>query len=1443
EQNFASKHVKKQGIEEIYQKKSQLEHILLRPDTYIGSVERETKSMWVYNNEKGMVCRDVSFVPGLYKIFDEILVNAADNKIRDPKMNVIKVDINSEQNEISIYNNGRGIPVVIHREEKLYVPTLIFGHLLTSSNYNDSEKKVVGGRNGYGAKLCNIFSTMFKVETSSKEYKNSFSQVWRDNMKVAEDPIIKSISGEDFTRITFRPDLTKFKMTNLDKDIVELFSRRAYDVAGSSKGVKVFLNGECLPVRGFKSYVDLFIKDKEDENNEPLKLSHEIVNDRWEVAVALSDKGFQQVSFVNSIATTRGGKHVDYVADQIIAKLVETVKKKSGKSKVDLKPHQIRNHLWIFVNCLIENPTFDSQTKETMTLQSKNFGSKCLLSDKFFQSTMKIGIVDSILTWIRFKQQTEMDKKLSSKKLSKLKGIPKLEDANDAGTRNSLDCTLILTEGDSAKSLVIAGFGIVGRDKYGVFPLRGKMLNVREAAHKQIMENNEINNLVKILGLQYKKKYVSIEDLKTLRYGKLMIMTDQDQDGSHIKGLLINFIHFNWPSLIQLNFLEEFITPIVKVSKGSFKKAFYSLPEFEEWKQATPNYKSFKIKYYKGLGTSTSEEAKEYFSDMKKHRIKFKYENDDDDKAVELAFSKKMVDARKDWLTKGMEERRRRRENGEREIYLYEQNTHEITYKDFINKELILFSNMDNERSIPSLVDGFKPGQRKVIYTCFKRNDKREVKVAQLAGSVGELSAYHHGEMSLMSTIINLAQNFVGSNNINLLQPLGQFGTRLQGGKDAASPRYIFTMLSPLARKLFPTLDDPLLNYMYDDNLRIEPEYYVPIIPMVLVNGAEGIGTGWSTKVPNYDPRAIVENIKRLMRNQEPMEMNPWYKGFQGTIIKVDSVKYLINGEVGVLDEKTIEITELPIRTWTQTYKETILEPMLHGTEKNPALILDYKEYHTDTTVKFLIQMNERSLESVLNNGIHKEFKLQTTMTASSMVLFDKNGVLRRYDSALEILREFFPVRLEFYVKRKKYYEGMLEAEALKLENQARFILEKNDKKIIMENIKKKDFINVLIQRKYDSDPVKAWRLKYNIDFDNKAQEEDNENEGEDEEQATDGKSKESLDADQKKFDFDYLIDMTMRTMLRENVQELLKKRDGKKSELEELRKSTPQMLWERDLDSFVEELDKVEKMEREEALKGIKPKKIGKIAAKGMKLAQVSDYKPSENADRIEPRIDYEKYQPKEKKERKRPASKEKKKSSDKESDSSQKVISTMFASAVASVAASKSKNSDDEDVTIIDNDQDPSLEIVSKVKSKNQPVKKLKLKQTTINFKPKYPSKTSGSSVDTASISATQEKTAPNEKRKSDEFDEDSADESFHLKPKKKIIIESDDEDDYDENDDIGDQNGKTSPLVNERKLRTTKINYREMFEDDLDDEDENITIDDSSVSSDDLLDSSND
>ncbi|XP_037546717.1 DNA topoisomerase 2-alpha [Nematolebias whitei] len=1194
----AKKDPKRLSVERIYQKKTQLEHILLRPDSYIGSVEPVTQQMWVYDENVGLNCRDVTFVPGLYKIFDEILVNAADNKQRDKNMSCIKVNIDVENNTISVWNNGKGIPVVEHKVEKVYVPALIFGQLLTSSNYNDDQKKVTGGRNGYGAKLCNIFSTKFTVETACKESKKTFKQTWYDNMGRAGDNNIKPFDGEEYTCITFKPDLPKFKMNILDKDTVALMTRRAYDVAGSSKGVKVFFNGRKLPVTGFRSYVDMYVKDKVDELGGPLTVIHDVVNERWEVCLTMSEKGFQQVSFVNSIATTKGGRHVDYVADQVVGKLIEVVKKKN-KAGVAVKPFQVKNHMWLFVNCLIENPTFDSQTKENMTLQQKSFGSACPLSDKFIKQATSCGIVESIMNWVKFKAQSQLNKKCSAVKHTKIKGVPKLDDANDAGGKNSIGCTLILTEGDSAKTLAVSGLGVIGRDRYGVFPLRGKMLNVREATHKQIMENAEINNIIKILGLQYKKNYSDPDSLKSLRYGKIMIMTDQDQDGSHIKGLLINFIHHNWPSLLRHNFLEEFITPIIKASFKKTQMSFYSIPEFEAWKDNQANHKSWKIKYYKGLGTSTSQEAKEYFSDMQRHRIPFKYSGPEDDEAITLAFSKKKVEERKEWLTNFMNNRRQRREHNLPEDYLYGQSTKFLSYNDFVNKELVLFSNSDNERSIPCLVDGLKPGQRKVLFCCFKRNDKREVKVAQLAGSVAEMSAYHHGEMSLMMTIIGLAQNFVGSNNMNMLQPLGQFGTRLHGGKDSASPRYIFTMLSPLARLVFPPVDDNLLKYNYDDNQRVEPEWYIPIIPTVLVNGAEGIGTGWASKIPNYDIREIISNIHRMLSGEEPLHMLPNYKGFRGTIEHVMDNQYMNNGEVSIIDSQTIEISELPVKSWTQAYKENVLEPMLNGTEKVPPLITDYKEYHTDTTVKFVVKMTEEKLREVEAAGLHKVFKLQSPLTCNSMVLFDHVGSLKKYESVQDILRDFFELRMKYYVLRKDWLVGMLGAESAKLSNQARFILEKIQGTLVIENKPKKELIRMLQQMGYDSDPVKAW----------KQAQDKNEEELEDEEEGRENE-------DNSGPDYNYLLSMPMWFLTKEKKEELCKQRDAKLTELNTLKKKAPADLWKEDLAAFSEELERIEAKEKENAVMPVKG------AGKGRAVKVKQETLPTPQGRRVVPRV-----------------------------------------------------------------------------------------------------------------------------------------------------------------------------------------------------------------------------
>ncbi|OLL26098.1 DNA topoisomerase 2 [Neolecta irregularis DAH-3] len=1116
---------------EQYQKLSQLEHVLKRPDTYIGSREQHNAIQASLLLPDCLISRQATIVPGFYKIFDEILVNAADNKQRDPSMTQIKVTFDREKNEISVMNDGKGIPVEIHAKEKIYIPELIFGNLLTSSNYDDDQKKVTGGRNGYGAKLCNIFSTEFIVETANKKSGKKYKQIWTDNMTVKTKPkISENKKGEEYTKITFKPDLAKFDMEVMDDDIEGVIKRRVYDIAGCVKGIKVYLNGTLLKINSFKKYIDLYVNSKTaEEGGTERKVYHEIVSDRWEVAVTHSDGQFNQVSFVNSIATTRGGTHVDMVTDQIVKKLAEIIKKKKAHP---IKNFQIKNQMWVFVNSLVENPAFDSQTKETLTLKNSAFGSKCVLSEEFIKKVSKSAIVENIMNFSLVRADKELQKSDGSKR-SRITGIPKLEDANNAGTKNAHRCTLILTEGDSAKTLAVAGMSVVGRDNFG-----GKMLNVRDASAAQVSANAEIQAIKRIMGLQHAKAYTSTAEL---RYGHLMIMTDQDHDGSHIKGLIINYFEKFYPSLLKIpDFLIEFITPIVRCTKKTNKKQtidFFTLPEYEHWKEANNGGAGWDQKYFKGLGTSKAEDAKRYFSDLDRHLKYFHAMQEGDRILVDLAFSKKKADERKDWLRDFIPG-----------TYL-DNSMEKIPISDFINKELILFSMADNIRSIPSVVDGLKPGQRKVIYGLFLKNLRGEIKVAQLGGYVGEKTQYHHGEQSLNMTIIGLAQSFVGSNNVNLLLPNGQFGTRLQGGKDAASARYIFTNLSPLARKLYIQTDNPLLNWLVEEGEQIEPEWYMPILPMVLVNGSEGIGTGWSSSIPNYNPEDIIINLRRLMNGEEVLLMDPWYRGFRGTIEKKDDKQgtYKVTGTIRQVDDTNVEITELPVRYWSQTMKE-FLEAGIAGTDKQPAFIKDYNDNNTDTAVQFTVRLTEQGMADALREGLETKFKLTATINTSNMVAFDSQGRLKKYANPEQILIEFYHLRLQFYQKRKDHLADELGKQLDRLSNQVRFIKMIISKELVVSNRKKAEIVTELRERKFTSFPKKkqAKIAGENVET----------LDGEDD-AVEDGKEDPANG-------YDYLLGKI--------VEKLLKDHELKESELNELLKLSAKDLWNIDLDQFLEE-------------------------------------------------------------------------------------------------------------------------------------------------------------------------------------------------------------------------------------------------------------------------------
>ena len=915
------KNSKKETIEEQYQKKTQYEHILERPDSFIGSIKFQEEHLWVYNSKtKKLEFRKVNYVPGLLKIFDDILVDAAYNYESDKKKTYIHVTFNRSDNTIIVKNDGKGIPVEILKKSEKYVPELFFGNLLANSNYKEELKKIIGERNGYGVKLANIFSKTFIVETVDSNREKKYYQKFYDNMLNFNEPKIEDCGENDYTCITFEPDLSKFGMTKLDDDIVALFEKRVLDIAGlTSDTVSVYLNGKKLKVQNFKDYIRMYLDASKEEDEIDPPLAYENPNERWEVGFSLSKSQFQQVSFVNGISTIKGGKQVDYCVEKIISVIKEKISK--NYENLNIEPQHIKQHMWIFVNCLIDNPVFNSQTKEILTSKKEDLGSEFEFSKPFLKNVINTNIIEICLNYAKARKEEKNLHKLDggSKKSARLI-VEKLDDANWAGTKNSSKCTLILAQGNSAKSLAMLGIEVVGRDSFGCFPLKNKLLNVRECSPKKILKNQEIQNLMKILGLKKDKTYT---DVKSLRYGSILIMANQDVHGSHLKGLIINFIHTFWPSLIKLNgFIRQFKTPILKATKGKEVKSFYSIKEYEKWiKSDYNNIKGWKIKYYKGLGTSSKKEVQEYFANIQRHYINFEYKDEKDDESIDIAFNKKKREEKKKWLT-----------NFAPNTPPLNLDISKISYSEFINSELILFSINENQTNIPSVCDGLIPSQRKILYGCFKKNLREEIKVAQLVGYIIEHTLYKYGEQYLTETIVGMAQNFVGTNNINLLMPNGQFGTRNKGGEDYSSPRYIYTELNKVTRHLFNKNDLPLFDYIFEEGQKIEPNWYLPIIPMILVNGSEGIGTGWKTNLPCFNPHEIVKSLKSKLKGNDFLKLEPWYKGYQGEIKENPHNKgsYFVTGKYhwDENDPKKVIITEIPIKKWTEDYKNFLNELM-----------------------------------------------------------------------------------------------------------------------------------------------------------------------------------------------------------------------------------------------------------------------------------------------------------------------------------------------------------------------------------------------------------------------------------------------------------------------------------------------------------------------------------
>lgn len=1083
---------------------------------YIGGVDRIDRMVWILDSGGEKVIRkNIHYSPGLFKIFDELMVNVYDQTIRDPTLRTIRVVINETTNEITIFNDGIGLDVVVHPEELIYVPELIFGHLLTSTSFDDDMVRTTGGIHGLGAKLTAIFSTKFKIDIGDPVNRKRFRQVYRKNLSKRSKPIVDEYKPTNgYVRITYIPDMKYFKIDRLDSDMIALMRRRVVDIAAITReNVRVFINDVRINVKTLGNYVKMYTDDTQFAIAcEKDSIRYE--DDRWKLIITQSHGEFEQISFVNGINTMDGGYHVNYIADQIVRRIKEYVRLKYKTDRI--KDRFIRNQLRVFVSAVIENPTFASQTKNELMTPVDKFGSTCIVSEralkKFYTSEPFERMIGQQIDLV---EKQEFGKTTVRRK-SNIVSIPKLYDANYAGTSRSSECKLILTEGDSAKTMAVSGLSAIPRSSniYGVFPLKGKLINVRDQSHRRIIQNTEFINLKNIMGLKIDRQYTA-DQIDELRYGSIILMMDADVDGSHIKGLFINMMHYYWPSLLEINgFIKIFITPIVKVTHKNEINIFYNNDDYVKWKNKN-NSNIWKIKYYKGLGTNTAEEAKEYFKNLDQHQIDMVWDERSNG-AIELGFSKAFAYDRKKWLM--------RYDPSDQNDHL----KHTLTYYNFIHRELIHFSNYDNVRSIPNIIDGLKPSQRKVLYAAFKKDLRNEIKVAQFVGYIGEHTAYHHGEISLSNTIIAMAQNFVGSNNINLFEPLGQFGTRLLGGRDHASPRYIFTRLNHITRYIFRKEDDDLLEYLDDEGIGIEPKFFIPIIPMILVNGAEGIGTGYSTYIPKFNPLDIIQVIRNKLQTAKvspSIKPKPWYRGFTGEINTVSKNVYMSKG-VFERDRNKVIIKELPIGTWTDRYREHLTK-LANENEH----IREIRHNSTDQTVDVSIRFdNTQTIDEMMADptNIERLFGLTTTINQTNMHGYDEKMRIRKYKNIREIVDNFFNVRIYYYEVRKKYILDKLKHQLQIIESKVRFIQSIIDGTIVVMN------------RPYD-DLVRT--LHHNMFY-----------------KLTDEEP------------FDYLTNISIRQMTSEKINEFQYQLKEKKNTYKELRKKSINLMW-------LDELDCLERM------------------------------------------------------------------------------------------------------------------------------------------------------------------------------------------------------------------------------------------------------------------------
>lgn len=1114
----------------------QREHVIKRPDMYIGSINiKKTVEPIIHKVDgKYKLCSiPVECSPALIKFIDEAIVNCIDNQRRDLSQKHIKVSVKTN-GEITVSNDGSTVPISKHEESDIWKPTVVFSKFLSGSNFDDTESRFTGGRNGIGIKATNAWSKYFEISICNSVDQKKFSQRFENNMANVGKPSIKSYSAKtSLTTIRWMPDYDKLGMSyvlehGLDENVKKFMESRVYEICACVRPtVNVWLNDEKIAIKNLQQYTKILDVEGNGAYDTVITGNDAV----FQVCVTAKTENSENmtIGFVNGVKCCTG-THIDLVHRKVQEIILAKAKSKSKKQDLILRPQFLKNEITIVMSMLVPNPRFTSQSKEVLDSPVKNFGFTWEPTSSFRSALERSPIIDRV---INLAQEAE-NKQLAKTTKTSNRVVPKINKYDPAtDLHKNKNCTLILTEGDSAKSLAVAGLSVVGRKQFGVFPLRGKFMNVSKFTPKKMMENAEVSNLMAILGLEYGKVY-DATTIQQLPYRRMVIFSDQDIDGSHIAGLLMNFVHTNHRSVLVHwpDFIERFATPIVRLTSGPEKIGFFSIQEYKTWKESHPNSNP-SIKYYKGLGTSTSKDAKDYFSNWDAHVTKVNYSGLECDNAINTFFDEKLSNERKIFLSN--------KYSSDSYVDYSKESTNIHT---FIYDEMSHFSHSDNIRSIPSAVDGLKPVQRKTLFTFTSKNQTTEMKVAQAGAMVAEYTSYHHGETSVMEAIVGLAQDHVGTNNIALLRPEGQFGSRQNKPSEHAAPRYIFTCLNAIARKIYRNEDDAILEYVDEDGKQAEPTYFVPIIPMALINGQVGIGTGWSTSCPNFSPMDVVEKCLKLVEDKvqttDEMEVDisegsadqshketfaPWYANFNGSIVYEDG-SFKCTGIFSCNSAtKTINVTELPIGTWTEDFIKYVREKLVSNTNKefeasSERFVKNINNYSTDTRVRITLECFTLPDHST----VEKLLKMNTKLSTTNIHLFDKDYHLKLY-SPDQILKEHASIRLDTYVKRRLHVIEEAKHKLLVAKNKKRFILEIINDELVIKNMNHDELNNELESRNYDKICNKSDSIGYS-----------------------------------------YLLKMNITSMTIDKVRELEKELLSREDDLKKAEICTPRGMWKKDL-------------------------------------------------------------------------------------------------------------------------------------------------------------------------------------------------------------------------------------------------------------------------------------